>query len=139
MAHDQKVTHSYLIHYPDHGPRIDDPHYVDFETYKRRRKTDSTYWCDFAKEHRNGDFSECATGPLECHHKIIEFALMNSVDLVLLEKDYPGVSAPGLGAWVESADNLMLLCAFHHRGHGGVHIASASDWTASQYIRKMIS
>lgn len=138
-AHDQTVTHTYVIRYPEHGPRETDPHYADFHAYKQRRKTAGTYWCDFAQEHRGGDTSECdLAGPLECHHRVIEFATMNAVDLVLLEKDYPGVSQAGVGAWVESADNLMLLCRAHHRGPDGVHVASYADYGATFYIRGLL-
>lgn len=139
-AHLQKVTHSYQLAYPEHGPRDSDPHYADFRAYKALRKKAGTWYCDFAAEHRGGDASECdLTLPLECHHRVIEFSLMNSVDLTLLEPDYPGVSAMGVGAWVESAKNLELLCVFHHRGHAGVHIVSASDYGVYEYVRRLLS
>jgi len=55
-------------------------------------------------------------------------------------KDYPGVSDPNkVGEWVESALNLLWLCEFHHRGHGGVHVASSSDFEAEKYVRGLIS
>lgn len=134
-AHDQKVTHSYSIHYPAHSPREGDPNYVDFEAY--RRKTVKAAKCSVGA-HRD-DYSECVGG-LELHHAHIEFALQNGVNLRWLERDYPGVSDPAsVGAWVESADNLMYLCEFHHRGHGGVHVASASDYEAERYVQGLIS
>jgi hypothetical protein len=133
-AHDQAVTHRYTVRFPDHAPRESDPHYVDFEHY--RRQTHKTAKCAIG-EHRD-DFSECA-GQLELHHAHVEFALQNAVDLKWLEKDYPGISDPDkVGAWVESAANLLWLCLFHHRGHGGVHVASASDFEASKYVRGLI-
>ena len=134
-SHDQKVTHRYLLHFPAHDPRETDVHYVDFEHY--RRKTHATAKCAIG-EHRN-DFSECHGG-LELHHARVEFALQNGIDLAWLEKDYPGISDPEqVGAWVESAENLEWLCEFHHRGHGGVHVASASDFEAQKYVRGLIS
>ena len=134
-AHDQKVTRSYTVHYPEHLPRKSDPHYRDFDAYRRRTK--KTAKCSIG-EHRN-DFSECA-GSLELHHSHIEFSLQNGVDLKWLEKDYPGVSDPNkVGEWVESALNLLWLCEFHHRGHGGVHVASSSDFEAEKYVRGLIS
>ena len=134
-AHDQKVTRSYTVHYPEHLPRKSDPHYRDFDAYRRRTK--KTAKCSIG-EHRN-DFSECA-GSLELHHSHIEFSLQNGVDLKWLEKDYPGVSDPNkVGEWVESAQNLLWLCEFHHRGHGGVHVASSSDFEAEKYVRGLIA
>lgn len=137
-AHEQNVTNRYWVNYPEHGPRESDPYYSDFHAYKANRRKAGTYYCDFAKEHRNGDTSECdLTKPLECHHKHIEFAMMNEVDLALLEKDYPGVSKMEVGAWVESADNLELLCVVHHRTDNGAHKLSFSDYGASYYIEHL--
>ena len=135
-AHDQAVTHHYLMHFPPHPARADDPHYADFEAYRRRTK--ATAVCAFAQR-RGGDTSEC-DGGLELHHSHIEFSLQNGVDLALLEHDYPGVSDPGqVGAWIESADNLQWLCSRHHRGPGCVHTASASDFEAEHYVRGLIT
>jgi hypothetical protein len=136
-AHDGKVTHRYLVHYPEHEPREHDPHYRDFNAYRRRTK--DTAQCAIGA-HRN-DFSECSLDkPLELHHAHIEFSLQNGVDLKWLEVDYPGVSDPDtVGAWVESADNLMWLCESHHRGASGIHTASASDFEAEKFVRGLIS
>lgn len=136
-AHPQLQDHKYVMHYPEHLARKGDPHYVDFEAY--RRKTHATAKCAVG-EHRN-DFSECSQDkPLELHHAHVEFALQNGVDLRWLENDYPGISNPDdIGKWVESADNLYWLCEFHHRGHGGIHVTSASDYEAEKYVRGLIS
>ncbi|MFJ5532513.1 hypothetical protein [Streptomyces sp. NPDC093261] len=135
-AHDQSVTHRYVVHYPEHSPRQDDPHYRDFEEYRRRTKAGAT--CAIGA-HR-GDFSECdLTHPLELHHSHVEFSLQNGVDLAWLERDYPGISDPDqVGAWVESGDNLQWLCRAHHRGPGGIHTAAAADFEAERYVRGLI-
>lgn len=139
-AHDQKVSHSYVIHYPAHEPRDEDPHKADFEEYKRRRREANTYHCDFATEHRDGDTSECdLTHPLEAHHNHLEFALQNGADPTLLNEQYPGVLDVGVGPWIDSDKNLVLLCVAHHRGHQGVHVLSASDFEASKVVRKLTS
>jgi hypothetical protein len=136
-AHGQAITHRYTVAYPDHAPRTEDPHYKDFEAYRKRTKDAAV--CMIGA-HR-GDFSECDHGhPLELHHAHVEFAMQNGVDLAWLERDYPGVSnADAVGAWVESAENLEWLCLRHHRGHGGVHTASAADYEAERYVRNLIS
>lgn len=134
-AHDQLTTHHYTMHYPEHPARASDPHYVDFEEYRRRTKESAQ--CAFAV--RVSDDSECH-GTLELHHAHIEFSLQNGVDLERLEHQYPGVSRPDeVGAWIESADNLEWYCAYHHRGHGGVHVASASDFEAEHFIKGLIT
>ncbi len=134
-AHQQPTTHHYLMHFPEHPARTSDPHYKDFEAY--RRKTHATAVCAFAAD--TGDTSECQ-GVLELHHTHIEFSLQNGVDLARLERHYPGVSDPDqVGAWVESADNLTWLCAWHHRGAGGVHTAAAADYEAQKFVRGLIT
>lgn len=77
---------------------------------------------------------------IELHHAHIEWALLNGISLDLFEEDYPGISNPDeVGAWVESAANLIWVCAYHHRGHPGHHNASKSDWEGEQYFRGLIS
>jgi hypothetical protein len=135
-AHDQTASHKYTMHYPEHPARESDPHYVDFNHF--HRKYHKTAKCSVG-EHRN-DFSECDLDhPMELHHAHVEFSLQNGVDLAWLERDYPGISNPDeVGAWVESAANLIWLCRFHHRGHGGVHVAAASDYEAEKYVKGLI-
>lgn len=139
-AHDQKITHTYHIAYPAHEPRGADPHLHEFREFKARRRAAGTWWCDFAADHRSGDMSECdMSTPLEAHHTHIEFALLNGVDIALLETDFPGISTQSVGAWLDGDENLTLLCARHHRSHGGVHCASAADWEGEKYIRGLIT
>ena len=133
-AHDQAVTNSYIVHYPPHEARESDPLFRDFNAY--RIATKDTAQCSIGSY--RSDFSECAGG-LELHHAHIEFSLQNGVDLKWLEVDYPGVSnADEVGKWVESGANLLWLCEKHHRGVGGIHHASASDFEAEKYVRNLI-
>lgn len=139
-AHTQETEHHYLMHYPEHPARKDDPHYVDFEAYRKAHI--ETARCAVGL-HRS-DFSECSSGDsnhgLELHHSHVEFSLQNGVDLAWLEKDYPGISdRDSIGAWVESGANFEFLCEFHHRGAGGIHTASSSDFEAEKYVRGLIS
>lgn len=139
-SHSQKVSHSYIVHYPPHPPRTEDPHYKDFHHYHELTKKDpSIYRC--AHGVRVGDFLECdLQHPLELHHSHIEFSLQQGVDLAVLEREYPGVSDPeAVGAWVESAANLEWLCVFHHRGPNGKHTAATADYEASIFVRGLLS
>lgn len=136
LAHDQTITHNYVVHYPSHPARTSDPHYVDFNHYAKLHK--ATAVCTF---NDSADVDQCVLDkPLELHHKIIEFSLQNGVDFAVLEKDYPGISDPTtVGAWVESDPNFEWLCQYHHRGAGGVHNSSASDFAAERYVKDLIS
>jgi hypothetical protein len=139
-AHDQLTVHRYIIRYPAHEPRDHDPHRHDFLEWKRRRKASGAWHCDFAALHRHGDTSECdLSRPLEAHHKVVELAMLNEISFDLLEDDFPGISAQSAGAWIDSDANLTLLCASHHRGPGGVHVASYSDFSSEYYIRRLIT
>jgi hypothetical protein len=148
-AHDMQQTHHYLVHFPPHPPRKDDPHYVDFNAYHRRTRPTARCYIgerlgyDECRDAQGNPAPAPDAGPqpgLELHHAVIEFSLQNGVDLSALEKDYPGISDPNaVGAWVESGTNLRWLCTFHHRGPAGAHTASHSDWSASQYVRGLIS
>lgn len=148
-AHSAKQSHSYVVHFPEHPARKDDPHYVDFNHYHTLHRP--TARCFIGEKI---GFDECldAQGSLcvidangvmsglELHHAYVEFSLQNGIDLAALEKDFPGISDPSqVGAWVESDVNFRWLCVFHHRAAGGAHTSSHSDWTAEQYVRGLIS
>jgi hypothetical protein len=143
-------THRYMVHFPPHPAREDDPHYKDFDAY--HRKTRATARCyigervgfhDCRDEHGDPCPPPANGGEqpgLELHHSHVEFSLQNGVSLKALEKDYPGISSKDeVGAWVESEANFRWLCVYHHRGAGGAHTASHSDWEASQYVLGLIS
>jgi hypothetical protein len=148
-AHVSPITHHYLVHFPEHVARADDPHYKDFDAY--HRKTRATARCYVGERIGFLDCRDAQGEPvtvdaagqmsgMELHHSHIEFALQNGVNLAALEVDYPGISnADEVGAWVESAANLRWLCVFHHRAAGGAHTASASDWEASVYVNGLLS
>ena len=148
-AHTQASSHKYYMHYPEHPARKDDPHYIDFNHYHKANR--ATARCYIGEHIGFGECKDSEGNPvpapesgeqpgLELHHAVIEFSLQNGVDLVALEKDYPGISDPNdIGAWVESGTNFRWLCAWHHRGAAGAHTASHSDYSASVYIRGLIT
>ena len=146
-AHDQAETHHYIVHFPPHPARKDDPHYVDFDHY--HRKTRATARCYVGErigfaDCRDAQGNACTIdngqqSGLELHHAHVEFSLQNGISLAALEKDFPGISdTTNVGAWVESDVNFRWLCCFHHRGPGGAHTASHSDWEAGQYVPGLI-
>jgi len=120
-AHVQAESHHYVMHFPPHPARADDPHYADFDHY--HRKTRATARCYIGERIGFGDCKDAQCKPcpppedggeqpgLELHHAHVEFSLQNGVDLAALEKDYPGISDPSqVGAWVESEANFRWLC-----------------------------
>lgn len=149
-AHDAVQSHRYVVHFPPHPARKDDPHYVDFNHYHREHRAAAR--CFVGERIGYGDCRDAQGVPcpapddggeqpgLELHHAYVEFSLQQGVDLKALEVDFPGISNPDqVGAWVESDANFRWLCVFHHRGPGGAHTASHSDWSAEQYVRGLIT
>lgn len=149
QAHNQKASHHYLVHYPDHSPRTSDPHYKDFNAYHRAHR--GTALCAIGVY---SGYEECRDDKgnpvppvnghqeaLELHHSHVEFSLQNSVDLKALEKDFPGISNPDeVGSWVESDQNFIWLCAYHHRSTAnGIHSVAYADFEASKYVRGLLS
>ena len=148
-AHDQTESHKYVVHFPPHPARKNDPHYVDFDHYHRTHR--ATARCYIGERIGFGDCRDAQGHPcpppaggeqpgLELHHAHVEFSLQNGIELAALERDFPGISdATTVGAWVESDVNFRWLCCFHHRGAGGAHTAAHADWEASQYVLGLIS
>lgn len=138
-AHTQAHASHYNVHFPEHGTREDDPYYALFESYRRRAKDDpELYQCWLGKT--RGDFSDCTSDrPLELHHRYVEWALQNEIDLDMVQRQHPQIiTKDDLSRWLESEENLIFLCQFHHRGHGGAHVASASDWVGQLYVKHLI-
>lgn len=149
-AHVSGETHRYVVHFPPHPARTSDPHYADFDAY--HRKTRATARCYIGERVGFHDCRDEKGKPcpppagkgeqegLELHHSHVEFSLQHGVSLEALEKDYPGISnKEQVGEWIESDANFRWLCVFHHRGPGGAHTASHSDWEAQQYVLGLIS
>jgi len=102
-----------------------------------RNATKATAKCHMAE--RIGTDAYCQGG-LELHHARVEFALANGIDFSLLQKDFPALKdSSQVASWIESPENLRWYCEFHHRGHAGVHVASASDFEAEFYVKGLIS
>lgn len=133
-AHDQAEGHKYVVHYPEHLPRREDPHFRAFQAY--HRATASTAKCFIGS--RVG-FDACAGG-LELHHAHVEFSLANGISIDAIQIDFPELDTDEeIQEWVESDGNFRWLCVFHHRGHAGAHTASHADWEAGQYVKALIS
>jgi hypothetical protein len=137
-AHEQAESHRYVMHFPEHAPREDDPHYKAFEAYRRHSKDTAVCYVGQRAGH-----DSCAGG-LELHHAVLEFATANAADPAALHRDFPEIAedatAEQIADWLESSPGeFRWLCAFHHRGHGGAHTASHADWTAQLYVPGLIS
>lgn len=149
-GHSQAQTHHYVVHFPPHPARKDDPHYVDFNHYHRLHRATARCYVGERIGFQDCRDAQAAPAPppadggeqpgLELHHAHVEFSLQQGISLAALEKDFPGISdTTDVGAWVETDVNFRWLCAFHHRGPAGAHTAAHADWEAQNYVLGLIS
>ena len=79
-----------------------------------------------------GKTAEQAGGPLEGHHLNTERSLINSADFAKVKESFP--HAKDLQTWLDSTDNLILLCAKCHRSPMyGVHMVTMPAWIVQKY------
>jgi hypothetical protein len=61
----------------------------------------------------------------------VEWALINSLDLKKVQKYFPDVT--DLQTFLDSKENLIILCAKHHRSPiYGVHMVTMPAWVAQR-------
>lgn len=146
-AHSQQVTNHYHLAYPAHAPRTDDPHYAAFNAYHAANQGGAVCYVgrrvglDECRDAQGSPVIQPAQGNgLELHHRVLEFAVLNEVDLTALEVDFPDLDDPEkVAVWAESDPNFMWLCAKHHRSMTGIHHAAAADFEASMYVQNLLS
>lgn len=128
-AHSQDETKKYTIFFPAHDAREGDKHQRAFEAFRKAKIANASCW--YADQ--IGTLDKCS-GPLELHHFVVEFAVANSVDPTLLDKEFPdaGATQDDIDAWVQSSpENLVFLCEKHHRSASGVHTVDFANFKAS--------
>jgi hypothetical protein len=120
--HDQvRVLHE-LIHYPDHDARTESK---TFKETKRELKADKEHWKCFI------DNGYCSDGPLEVHHGLLEWATSNEIDWEKVKRDHPNIDEG-----VDDKDQMIVLCARHHRGaYVGIHECSYNAWILQKYMK----
>jgi hypothetical protein len=114
------------VSYPAHPPRKDSP------TYARTHKhliydLDAPCWV-CAIRHSQG-------GAMETHHAHFEWASQNGLDLEKVTMDWPEITDRAkLAEWVDSEQNMLCLCAAHHRcSFRGIHSISYPAWLLQRY------
>jgi hypothetical protein len=73
---------------------------------------------------------------LETHHYPIERSLVDACDWRKVAAVYPAVTGPeALMEWVDSPDNLLVLCDVHHRSLSmGIHHLVVQDWMIQRFL-----
>lgn len=121
-AHNQKTTIHIWEHIQPHEPRKSDPHYSIFLRTKRRLQRQRLMKCAIPG---------CSfPGPMELHHRKVEFSEQGGVDLVKFN-EYYGLNLADDEAfkeYIEGPGNLEVLCPTHHRTRLGVHELPGPFW-----------
>lgn len=74
-------------------------------------------------------------GQLETHHFHFEWAAQNGLELAKVTADWPAITdRRALAEWIDSEQNMLVLCAVHHRcSFRGVHMISYPAWLLQRY------
>jgi len=121
QAHAQTRELKETIFYPEHIKR--GPESSEFEQNKREMiaSGEACWIC--------GGTAESTGQPLEGHHLNVEWALINSISLAKVQKYFPDVT--DLSTFLDSKENLMILCDKHHRSNlHGIHMVTMPAWVA---------
>ena len=124
-AHSQTRSLTETIFYPDHIQRGAESSEFQASKQELTKEGLGCWICGVTQEE---------LGPsvrMEGHHYNVEWALINSLDLAKVQKYFPDVT--DLNAFLDSKENLILLCPKHHRSNlYGVHMVTMPAWVAQR-------
>lgn len=124
QAHAQDLTVKEIVWTPTHPTRGAES--SEFEESKKtlEKKDPECFICGIKELPSGQNF--------EGHHYSTEWSLQNSVDLAKIQKDFP--NATSVTEWLDSIDNLILLCPKCHRAPlYGVHMITMPAWIVQKY------
>ena len=121
-AHAQSRVLHETIYYPEHIKRSAES--SEFEQNKKEMiASGQACWIC-------GGTAESTGQPLEGHHYNFEWALANSIDLKKVQTKLDP-NATDIPTFLDSKENLMILCAKHHRSNlFGIHMVTMPAWIA---------
>lgn len=126
-----------IILTPSHDPRQDTPEYL---AAHHRLVVEMDSPCEVCGV-RNSTLGDPTQNPMEAKemhtHHHIERSLINACDAGKIGAIYPQVvDQQSLEAWIDSTDNLMVLCDVHHIGPQGIHHLPATAFAALRYLKR---
>jgi hypothetical protein len=125
QQHSQTRKLTETVMYPTHVQRgAESP---EFEANKKAEEAsgEGCYICGITQE----ELGE--TIRLEGHHYYVEWALANSTDLAKIQALFP--DATSVEEFLDSKENLLLLCPKHHRSNlYGVHEITMPNWVTQK-------
>jgi|SRR6185312_6636794 len=122
---------------PPHAPRVETEAYKKAHNFLINEKKQGCHICGVTVD----TISDPARNPvgavqLESHHYPVERSLLDAVDPKKVHVDFPTVyDRATLEAWVDSPENLLVVCDRHHRGgETGIHHLLTQDWIIQKYL-----
>lgn len=122
---------------PPHPPREDTPIYLQTHNRLVNKLDTPCAICGVRKstlkDPRENPFKASA---IETHHYPIERSLLNACDPKKLHITFPQIKDhQTLEEFIDSEDNIMVLCDIHHRHpHYGIHHLLAQDFFIQPYL-----
>lgn len=123
---------------PAHGPRVETPEYAKAHHTLVYTLNKPCIVCGVTrrslKNPKKNPFNATA---IETHHAHIERSLAAACDWRKVHVDFPSVyDDASLMRWVDSPENLIVLCDQHHRSvEHGIHHLLPADWNIQRYLR----
>lgn len=126
QQHSQTRQLTETVMYPTHPTRgAESP---AFEKNKKEMEASSSpgcYICGVTQEELGEEIR------MEGHHYFVEWALANSADLAKIQELFP--DATSVEEFLDSKENLILLCPKHHRSNlYGVHEITMPNWVTQK-------
>jgi hypothetical protein len=109
---------------PPHPPRVETPEYKRAHTFLINRRNRPCHSCGVTKRTlKNPAKNPLGATQMESHHFPVARSLLEACDWRKVHKDFPSVnSQESVERWVDSPENLLVLCDVHHRSvEAGIH------------------
>jgi hypothetical protein len=126
------------IFYPPHEKRHASNLYR--RTHRKLiREMDEPCWiCGFRYSdwEKLTDPAEKKRRQMETHHDELEWAAANGVDLAKITQDFHEImrDRDRLRHWLDSENNMLVLCATHHRAaKTGIHMITYPAWKLQRW------
>jgi hypothetical protein len=122
---------------PPHPPREDTPEYRQTHQLLVFDKDTPCKVCGVRRSTLdNPTKNTVGATDIETHHFPVALSLLDAVDWRKVHNDFPAVyNQHSLEVWVNSPQNMLVLCDIHHRGtETGIHHLPTEEFSVMPYL-----
>jgi hypothetical protein len=128
---------------PPHPPRVETPRYAATHKLLVFDKDTPCHVCKVRRSDlmdparaKDPTINKYAARDLETHHFPCERSLLDAVDWRKVHERFPSVySQESLEMWVDSPENMLVLCDYCHRSpEGGIHHLLTQDFAIRPFL-----